>query len=86
METERKGKEVAVPKLEVLAALQRQLQLGLALNTFQPQDDLLRRLGLLVEDGLAAQFVSLSLRRVRVSCDRGLVPTGDRARSWKRRG
>ena len=47
-----------VPKLEVLAALQRQLQLSLAGNTFQSQDDLLRRLSLLVEHGLGLTTVT----------------------------
>lgn len=50
-----------VPKLEVLAALQRQLALGLALNTFQAQDNLLRGLRLLVEDGLGLTTVTALL-------------------------
>jgi hypothetical protein len=41
-----------VPKLEVLASLQRQLVLGLARSALQSQHDLLGRLGLLVEHGL----------------------------------
>ena len=47
-----------VPKLEVLAALQRQLELSLAGNAFQSQDDLLCRLGLLVEHGLGLTTVT----------------------------
>ena len=47
-----------VPKLEVLATLQRQLGLGLALDALQPQDDLLGGLGLLVEDGLGLTTVT----------------------------
>jgi hypothetical protein len=47
-----------VPQLKVLAALQRQLRLGLALDAFQPQDDLLGGLGLLVEDGLGLTTVT----------------------------
>ena len=47
-----------VPKLEVLAALQCQLALGLALDTFQAQNDLLRGLRLLVEDGLGLATVA----------------------------
>jgi hypothetical protein len=50
-----------VPKLEVLAALQRQLALGLALDTFQAQDNLLRGLRLLVEDGLGLTTVTALL-------------------------
>lgn len=49
---------VDVPQLEVLAALQRQLALGLALNAFQTQHDLLGGLGLLVEDGLGLTTVT----------------------------
>jgi len=60
-------------KLEVLATLQRQLELSLAGNAFQSQDDLLCRLGLLVEHGLGlttitgllAVVTSLSLREER---------------------
>ena len=47
-----------VPQLEVLAALQRQLCLGLALDAFQSQHDLLGGLGLLVEDGLGLTTVT----------------------------
>jgi len=50
-----------VPKLEVLAALQCQLALGLALDTFQAQNDLLRGLRLLVEDGLGLTTVTALL-------------------------
>jgi len=48
-------------KLEVLAALQCQLALGLALDTFQAQNDLLRGLRLLVEDGLGLTTVTALL-------------------------
>jgi len=51
-------KIVNVPKLKMLAALQRQLCLGLALRALQPQDDLFGRLGLLVEDRLRLTTVS----------------------------
>jgi hypothetical protein len=47
-----------VPKLEVLAALQCQLGLGLARNALQSQHNLLRGLGLLVEDGLGLTTVT----------------------------
>lgn len=58
-----------VPKLEVLAALEGELSLGLAGGALQPQDDLLGSLGLLVEDrlglttvtGLLAVITTLSL-------------------------
>lgn len=45
-----------VPELKMFAPLQRQLALGLAFHTFQPQHHLLRRLGFFVEHrfGLAA--------------------------------
>jgi hypothetical protein len=43
---------INIPKLEVLAALQCELRLGLAHVALQSQHNLLRRLGLLVEDGL----------------------------------
>jgi len=49
---------IHVPKLKVLASLQRQLALGLALDALQPQDDLLGRLGLLVEDGLGLTTIT----------------------------
>ncbi len=42
----------------MLAPLQRQLRLGLALRAFQPQHHLLRRLGLFVEDGLGLAAVA----------------------------
>jgi hypothetical protein len=45
-------------KLEVLASLQRQLELGLALDTLQSKDNLLGGLGLLVEDGLGLTTVT----------------------------
>lgn len=50
-----------VPELEVLATLQRELSLGLALDAFQPQDDLLGGLGLLVEDRLGLTTVTALL-------------------------
>jgi hypothetical protein len=45
-------------KLEVLASLQRKLELGLALDTLQSQDNLLGGLGLLVEDRLGLTTVT----------------------------
>lgn len=48
-------------QLEVLASLQGQLQLGLALDALQPQDDLLGGLGLLVEDGLGLTTITALL-------------------------
>ena len=58
-----------IPELEVLAALQGQLHLGLARHALQSQHDLLGGLSLLVEDrlglttvtGLLAVVSSLSL-------------------------
>ena len=47
-----------VPKLEVLAALQCELRLGLALDALQSQDNLLGGLGLLVEDRLGLTTVT----------------------------
>lgn len=47
-----------VPQLKVLASFQGQLGLGLALDTLQPQHDLLRCLRLLVEDGLGLTSVA----------------------------
>lgn len=47
-----------VPELEVLASLQCQLRPGLALDAFQSQHNLLRGLGLLVEDGLGLTTVT----------------------------
>lgn len=60
-------------QLEVLAALQGELELGLALDALQPQDNLLGGLSLLVEDrlglttitGLLSVVTSLSLREQR---------------------
>jgi hypothetical protein len=52
------GERGGVPQLEVLAALQGELQLGLALDALQSQDDLLGGLSLLVEDRLAVIWVS----------------------------
>lgn len=45
----------------MLASLQGQLQLGLALDALQPQDDLLGGLGLLVEDGLGLTTITALL-------------------------
>lgn len=45
----------------MLAALQRQLALGLALDAFQAQDNLLCGLGLLVENGLGLTTVTALL-------------------------
>lgn len=47
-----------VPKLEVLASLQRQLELGLALDTLQSQNNLLGGLSLLVEDRLGLTTIT----------------------------
>lgn len=45
----------------MLASLQGQLQLGLALDALQPQHDLLGGLGLLVEDGLGLTTITALL-------------------------
>jgi hypothetical protein len=45
-------------ELEVLAALQGELQLGLALDALQSQHNLLGGLGLLVEDGLGLTTIT----------------------------
>ena len=50
-----------VPKLEVLAALQGELLLGLASSALETQDDLLGGLGLLVEDGLGLTTITALL-------------------------
>lgn len=50
-----------IPKLEVLAALQSQLLLGLAGSALETQDNLLGGLGLLVEDGLGLTTVTTLL-------------------------
>lgn len=47
-----------VPQLEVLAALEGQLGLGLALRALQSQHDLLGGLGLLVEDRLGLTTIT----------------------------
>jgi hypothetical protein len=47
-----------IPQLEVLAALESQLALGLALDAFQSQHNLLGGLGLLVEDRLSLTTVT----------------------------
>jgi hypothetical protein len=57
----RRGEEKNVPKLEVLAALQGELLLGLASSALETQDDLLGGLGLLVEDGLGLTTVTTLL-------------------------
>jgi hypothetical protein len=48
-------------QLEVLAALQSELLLGLALSALETQDDLLGGLRLLVEDGLGLTTVTALL-------------------------
>jgi hypothetical protein len=50
-----------VPQLEVLAALEGELLLGLAGSALETQDDLLGGLGLLVEDGLGLTTVTTLL-------------------------
>lgn len=50
-----------IPKLEVLAALQGELLLGLAGSALEAEDDLLGGLGLLVEDGLGLTTVTALL-------------------------
>lgn len=55
------GEEKNVPKLEVLAALQGELLLGLASSALETQDDLLGGLGLLVEDRLGLTTVTTLL-------------------------
>lgn len=50
-----------VPKLEVLAALQRKLLLGLASSALKTENDLLGGLGLLVEDGLGLTTITALL-------------------------
>ena len=47
-----------IPQLEVLAALQSELLLGLALSALETKDDLLGGLGLLVEDRLGLTTVT----------------------------
>lgn len=54
----KKRKSPHIPQLKVLTPLQRQLRLGLALRAFQPQHHLLRRFGLLVEDGFGLAAVA----------------------------
>ena len=46
------------PQLEVLAALEAELGLGLAIRALEPEHDLLGRLGLFVEDGLRLAAVA----------------------------
>lgn len=50
-----------IPQLEVLAALQRKLLLGLAAGALETQDNLLGSLGLLVEDGLGLTTITALL-------------------------
>ena len=50
-----------VPQLEVLAALQGELLLGLAGSALETEDDLLGGLGLLVEDGLGLTTITALL-------------------------
>jgi hypothetical protein len=52
---------INIPQLEVLAALQGELLLGLALGALKTQDNLLGGLGLLVEDGLGLTTVTTLL-------------------------
>ena len=47
-----------IPQLELLASLESQLSLGLALDTLQPQHDLLGGLRFLVENGLGLTSVT----------------------------
>lgn len=54
-------KKKNVPQFKVLASLQGQLALGLALDALQSQDNLLGGLGLLVEDGLGLTTVTALL-------------------------
>lgn len=64
-----------IPQLEVLASLQRQLLLGLALCALETQDDLLGSLGLLVEDRLGLTTITALLSVVTtltLSGERGL--------------
>ena len=56
-----KKKKKHIPQFEVLASLQRQLLLGLALGALQSQHNLLGGLGLLVEDGLGLTTVTALL-------------------------
>ena len=51
-------------KLEVLAALQSQVRAVLAHRALETQDDLLGRLGLLLEDGLGLTTVTLLLANI----------------------
>lgn len=65
-----------IPQLKVLAALQRQLLLGLAGGALETQHDLLGRLGLLVEDGLGLTTITALLSVVTaltLGIQRGLV-------------
>lgn len=80
-------------QLEVLATLQGQLQLGLALRALETQDNLLGGLGLLVEDGLRLTTVSgllavLCMNQVSACYLRNIVVIIDvgRHRSKSRRG
>ena len=52
---------INIPQLEVLAALQGELLLGLARSALKTQNDLLGGLGLLVEDGLGLTTVTTLL-------------------------
>lgn len=53
--------DINVPQLEVLASLQSQLGLGLALSALQTENDLLGGFGLLVEDRLGLTTVTALL-------------------------
>jgi hypothetical protein len=65
-------------QLKVLASLQTQLRLGLALCTLKSQHDFLRRLGLLVEHGLRLTSVTglfAVVAALSLGEERGLVST-----------
>lgn len=55
------AEHINVPKLEVLAALQGELLLGLASSALKTENDLLGGLGLLVEDGLGLTTITALL-------------------------
>ena len=62
-----------VPKLEVLATLEGELGLGLAVGALKTKDDLLGGLGLLVEDWLGLTSVTrlLSVVTTLSLCEKG---------------
>lgn len=82
-----------IPQLEVLAALQGELLLGLASSALETQDDLLGGLGLLVEDGLGLTTVTTLLPVVTaltlgeeggLNCKENIISNGSRLPSWCR--